>query len=300
MQPLLSGQDIATHLRPYLRRWGDPRRPAWHIPKRRLLDYLLVYIASGTGTFELGGTAYEVEPGDLFWVPPDTLHDMRGHSPAMRCPFLHFDLLYDPARSHWNHADGSCLTKTPAWEASLHPPLYQPAIAKLAGRLRSHNNHEVGQLIIRLCHLASQGNPYAGLQASGLLLEIVALILYGQHCAEQRTAAANPLAMERAAALLRDQCGLTSVEDAAAQVHLSESHFRHLFKHQFGCSPRTYLRRARIARAKDLMETSSESLSQIAERCGFATVHSFSRAFRDIAGIPPSHYRRSISGDTLR
>jgi AraC family transcriptional activator FtrA len=48
----------------------------------------------------------------------------------------------------------------------------------------------------------------------------------------------------------------------------------------------------RIARAQELIETSDEPLSRIAERCGFGAPETFRLAFRRRVGLPPSRYRR--------
>jgi AraC family transcriptional regulator len=98
--------------------------------------------------------------------------------------------------------------------------------------------------------------------------------------------------LDAAAEYLRRNCHTAlSTDDASEVADLSPSHFRRLFQRQFGCSPREYLRRARVDRAKQLMLGSSQTLGDIARRCGFATVHSLSRAFSAVEGIAPSAYR---------
>jgi len=52
-----------------------------------------------------------------------------------------------------------------------------------------------------------------------------------------------------------------------------------------------YLRRMRIRRAKTLMIGDALTLDAIARRCGFASVHGLSRAFRAEEGMTPSQYR---------
>ena len=89
-----------------------------------------------------------------------------------------------------------------------------------------------------------------------------------------------------------ERCGeRISVEEVAHEVGLSASHFRKMFRCYYDCSPRDYLQRCRIYRAKQLMVAGGMNLTQIAYACGFATVHSFSRTFRRVVGIPPSEYR---------
>ena len=49
----------------------------------------------------------------------------------------------------------------------------------------------------------------------------------------------------------------------------------------------------RMQRASDLLRESSEPVTSIAFALGYSDVTSFSRAFREWAGVPPSHYRQS-------
>ena len=67
-------------LSPYLRQSGNQWRPRWQIKSRKLLDYLLVFIASGEGVFTLQDETFPVSTGDAVLIPPDTLHEMSGIS----------------------------------------------------------------------------------------------------------------------------------------------------------------------------------------------------------------------------
>jgi AraC-like DNA-binding protein len=290
---LAPGIDLLAALHPYVRHCGDPRRPAWQLGFRRLLDYLLVYIAEGRGEFIVGETSYQAQPGDLFWIPPDTPHSMEGYAPSMVCPYVHFDLIYRPGKSHWDFSIPVGMLEFGELQPLLHPPVDVPALRALCGRIRAHNNERVGELIREICREAARAHPYAQLRMSGLMLEIVAELLRGQSGAATEAGSAHLPQLEEAADYLRQHCQEdVSVEDAAELAGLSPSRFRELFSRHFGRPPREYLRHARIMRAKQLMVGSDLTLSQIAGRVGFSTVHSFSRAFKEAEGIAPSEYRR--------
>jgi len=286
------GIDILQVLRPYVRHCGDERRPAWRIGMRRLLDYLLVYIAEGTGTFEIDGVSYDAQPNDLFWIPPDTLHAMEGNPPSMVCPYIHFDLVYQPGVSHWDFTIPQGMTDLSELCPLMHPKMSHPSWGTLTGRIRTFTNRRVGQLVREICSEAYHAQPFAFLRMSGLLTIALAEILRGPQGLGDEHSQHIP-SLEKAAAFLREECydRRISVECAAEQANLSESYFRRLFAAHFGCSPRTYLRQARIQRAKLLMAASDKPLSQIAWESGFATVHSFSRAFKAVEGVSPRQHR---------
>lgn len=286
-------EQLLAVLRPYIRHCGDERRTPWLIGERRLLDYLLVFIADGEGEFKVGDCRVEAQSGDLFWIPPDTPHWMRGDSEEMTLAYAHFDLVYDPARSHWDFSIPAGMLDVGELRALMHPTVDVPALAALCGRLRGHTNRRVGRLLQDLCAEAARAQPLAGLRMSGMLVEIIAEILRGQMAQEGGWTSHVP-SLERVAADISRRCGEALSIEALARKHgFSASYLRDLFVRYYGCSPRRYLRQARIRRARSLMMGTHLTLSEIAVQVGFETVHSFSRAFKAVEGCAPSEYRRA-------
>lgn len=65
------------------------------------------------------------------------------------------------------------------------------------------------------------------------------------------------------------------------------------FKARFGHSPLEHLISIRIAKAKQLLEYSERTISQIAEEVGYPDSYYFSRLFKKYTGISPRSYRQS-------
>ncbi|WP_371229038.1 transcriptional regulator FtrA [Pseudomonas sp. QE6] len=82
-----------------------------------------------------------------------------------------------------------------------------------------------------------------------------------------------------------------SVGELASRVAMSERTFLRRFSEATGMTPKAWLQHERMARARELLESSSDSIERIAEQCGFGTVESFRNAFRGAAGLAPSAYR---------
>lgn len=78
----------------------------------------------------------------------------------------------------------------------------------------------------------------------------------------------------------------------AELVGLSASHFARRFKGSFGASPRDYVIRGRVERAKTLMRETDASLCQIALDSGFCDQAHMSRQFHAVVGSTPSRWRR--------
>jgi transcriptional regulator GlxA family with amidase domain len=90
--------------------------------------------------------------------------------------------------------------------------------------------------------------------------------------------------------------GDLSVTAMARRLSVSPRHFSRVFQHQVGVSPRRYVERARVAAARNLLETSADGVDVIARRCGFGAAETMRRAFIRELGVPPSSCRTYFSG----
>ncbi len=77
----------------------------------------------------------------------------------------------------------------------------------------------------------------------------------------------------------------------AAFVHASESHFIRMFRRVVGCTPARHVQERRVSHAAELLERTSLTIDEIAERCGFANRFHFSRVFAQRMVEPPGRYR---------
>jgi AraC-like DNA-binding protein len=74
----------------------------------------------------------------------------------------------------------------------------------------------------------------------------------------------------------------------AAACGLSEYYFYRLFKSVYGQSPMQFVIRKRLSYAYGLMKQHHLSVTEAATACGFADIHSFSKAFRKQYGSSPT------------
>jgi AraC-like DNA-binding protein len=84
-----------------------------------------------------------------------------------------------------------------------------------------------------------------------------------------------------------------TVEQLASVAGMSRAQFARRFRAAFGASPREYLVRRRMARARELLAETDESLQRIAVAVGYESEFAFNRAFRRHHGEPPGAFRRS-------
>lgn len=88
--------------------------------------------------------------------------------------------------------------------------------------------------------------------------------------------------------------GAFTAADVAKSAGISEAHLRKLFMKHLGIALGRYLLELRQNRARSLLGASGESVSRIAELCGYASIYAFSRSFRSFNGCTPSEYRRRL------
>jgi signal transduction histidine kinase/DNA-binding LacI/PurR family transcriptional regulator/DNA-binding response OmpR family regulator len=80
--------------------------------------------------------------------------------------------------------------------------------------------------------------------------------------------------------------------DIAAHLCINEQYLSRCFSREVGIGPMTYLSRYRIGQARQLLERSSLSITQVALEVGFSSQSYFSRLFQQEVGVTPSAYQR--------
>ena len=111
-----------------------------------------------------------------------------------------------------------------------------------------------------------------------------------------RPAASQDPALLRRLLRAKDRMDASSHEDwpvrkLARVSGVSEAHFSRSFKQAFGVPPHRYLLTRRIERAMALLRDSELSITEIAFDTGWASLGTFGRIFRDVAGESPGAIR---------
>lgn len=172
--------------------------------------------------------------------------------------------------------------------ASYIDPLPQPnaQVAQLAQMLRRHEDF---------------GPAHSALFVEGITQTLLAYLLHHHGWTLRAPSPAKRLTpgeLRRAVAFadasmleaLTTGTALT-LESWAAQLKLPVAEFRQRFRAATGSMPYAWYLQRRIARAKELLAGSGESLSEIALRVGFSSQSHFTEAFRRLEGVPPARWR---------
>lgn len=89
------------------------------------------------------------------------------------------------------------------------------------------------------------------------------------------------------------------VPELARMAGLSPSHFSALFRAATGGGVVEYTKRLRMARAREMLITSSRTVGDIATAVGYNDAFYFSRQFRTVHGCSPSEYRGQHGNDEI-
>ena len=84
--------------------------------------------------------------------------------------------------------------------------------------------------------------------------------------------------------------------DLAALVGYTEYYLTEKFKKETGQSVSSYIRYAKVERAKVMLISTEQSIREIAEALAFNTVNYFIQCFRDTTGYTPAQYRKRFRG----
>ena len=93
-------------------------------------------------------------------------------------------------------------------------------------------------------------------------------------------------------AFVRENCDrIHSRDDVARKLGVCPETVSNHIRNETGMGFTEFLHQHQVARAMNLLESTSLNVSQIAGQLGFASPEHFSKVFHKVTGSPPTHYR---------
>ncbi len=226
---------------------------------------ILIVCADGAGWCELAGVRHEVGAGQLLLIPAHTAH--RYYADAT-----------DPWSIWWLHVTGADV-------ADLVQAIGLTVRAPLASLI---DPPAAFAQVESICDCLGRDETWASLIAAagtgwGLLAGFAAQ-------RQRRSGDTEPLRLVQDH--LREH--LTSpvrLPELAELAGFSTSHFSARFRAFTGYSVIEYVKRLRMARARQLLLTTDHTIAEIAAGVGYPDSFYFSRVFSTVNGISPSAFR---------
>ena len=232
----------------------------------------ICYVDRGRVDVVTGGARLSLEQGDLCLFLPYQEHAIWSVAgpPGPNLVTVDFDTDFRELR---------LLAKR-----KLH--LHGPARARLASLVQERDRER----------------PYRSEMEEALLAALLVCLLRereapvdGVRRASARTERMRELLVDEAVdyirAHLREPLSVGLVADV---LHVSTSHLSHSFSSVLSTGVMQVLREARIDQAKRLLRSAPLTVTEVAVACGFASVHHFSRVFKQATGFTPGAYARSL------
>ena len=85
-----------------------------------------------------------------------------------------------------------------------------------------------------------------------------------------------------------------TILNLAKSVGLSRTRLAERFQHFLGQSPMAYLTQWRLKLAAQILQTSDDSVAQVAATVGYGSEAAFNRAFKREFAVPPAKFRRQV------
>ena len=143
-----------------------------------------------------------------------------------------------------------------------------------------------GQIVLFDCR---EPYSYAASDGSQLIHRLLCLLLLDE--TTESTAGGDRIA-QAIRYMNRHLFEPIGVQDAAAAVSLSPSHFSRQFKARTGYSPYEYIVLRRIDKAKYMLASTELSVKEIAYATGYNSEENFIHSFRKNVGVAPGIFRK--------
>ena len=85
-----------------------------------------------------------------------------------------------------------------------------------------------------------------------------------------------------------------SFGDVIGNSNMGSTHLKTVFKEKTGLGVMEYYRKLKIDHAKTLIREEHYNITEIANRLCYKSIHHFSKQFKDITGMSPTEYARSV------
>ncbi|AXE40079.1 AraC family transcriptional regulator [Acidipropionibacterium virtanenii] len=240
------------------------------IRHRPISQAVVMICVRGRGWCATPAGRFDVRQGEVAILPPHLPHSY-GADPE------------DPWTLWWIHISGESVPiLVEATGATTQSPVQVPG-----------DLHHLAALATELISVMERDTTAPRLlEASGIAWHLMTSLI-----TSHKSHADTDELLDTIAQQLRDNLGnRPTVSELASTVGLSASHFAALFRQRFKVPVNQYQIQLRMARARELLDTTSRPVADVARELGYDDAFYFARQFGKLHGISPSKYRRQDKG----
>lgn len=268
--------------------WNAPQDQPWGLDWHRNEGIELTYVAKGNVGFAMDAGSWQLHAGHLTVTRPWQRH--RVGDPNVNASNL-----------HWLIIDVGVRRPNQTWQWPSWVALAPQDLARLTTLLQ-HNEHPVwtaspalGNAFVAATALVTDRGAGSEsdrrIRISALLLELLRTLE-----SENMKLDDSLTAPQRGVRLfledLEDHLDRRwTLQSMASSCSMGRTQFTRHCQELTNMTPIEFLTHARIKRAKILLETTTNSVTDVADMCGFETPQYFATRFRRVVGAPPAAYR---------
>ena len=238
-------------------------------------NYIIHYILDGKGTYQVGERKYSLTKGQGFLIEPETL------------TFYQADR-EDPWSYLWVGFGGNGAAKLVqdiglnSWQTTFQCN-YGEELKKIVFSMLKHTESTTSNLYYL------QGRLY---DFFSVLTRDIVIDSYEDENKES-------MYVQKAITYIRNHYseGIT-VLDIAEHLNVNRSYLYTIFKNSLELSPKEFLTKFRVSRAKEQLSLTDISVENIAYSCGYRSPLVFTKAFKQEVGMTPSRYRSTNRTET--
>jgi len=266
--------------------YRQTKTPKSELPNHFHDWYEIVYVYGGKGTFFIDYSFIDMEKGDIFVIPANTIHYSIPNSES---PITSTAIFFNPL----------LMTNLSSRDTFSFLHIFDES-SRLNNYRYSLNNEQQKQLESMIenidhefTHKKSGYNQAALIQLQLILLLLNRSIIH-QHSPYTATQKAIPKWLSMILEYIEDHFSeKITLSFLAEYGNVSSAHLSRVFKQMTGLNVSEYIKMKKILNAKQLLLKTEENVSSIAEQCGFESMPYFHRTFKKIMDMTPSQYRHS-------
>lgn len=257
--------------------WGGlPKHLDTLIHKHSFFE--ICYVLDGQGIYIEEGKEYRLQKDTMFMSRPNILHQIKSEE-GLYIVYVAFELIESESSKEWikmiERAKVCSQVVIEVDENTVASLLWKSLLiqamkaeqAFFEEMLNQQSFHLIYSLIQTFAPFSNQGNHNNSPETYSVILNQVKLYI--------RDNLSDPL----------------KLTDVSNHFHISGRHLSRLFVTELGMSYSDFIQNERVQRAATLLKTTDLSIKDIAEECGFSTVHYFTRVFKSSMRTPPGRFR---------
>jgi AraC-type DNA-binding domain-containing proteins len=265
--------------------YQDTKSPQNELPDHLHDWYEIVYVYAGKGTFFINHSFYEMNPGDVFLIPGNTVHRAfpDEQSPVTSSAIFFAPLLIQATEFGESYSLLRCFEQARKRKGyKLEPsPDERIMFSRFIDIMNEEQNNRLpnyrAAIIIRLYDF---------------LLTLNRMVT--PEIEQQQNSSTEPAWIRSILEYIEANIGASemSLSDLSAKAAVTYAHFSRVFKQNTGMNVSEYILIKKIMLAKERLMLTNDTISSICLACGFESESYFYKKFKLITGMTPLEYRR--------